>query len=115
MLKACIRTLECTENNFTDLIVFPANDNSMEADNFRRKVEEVTWSNFFLSEKDTWINRFLQHRFLQHGDPGDGMLVIRAIKRANEVDKHWHSKRPNILFYLIKNMSDDLFGTSTKK
>jgi hypothetical protein len=42
------------------------------------------------------------------------MLVICAIERANEVDKQQHSKRPNILFYLIKNMSDDLFGTSTK-
>jgi hypothetical protein len=107
MLKACIRKLECTKNNFTDLIVFPAYDQSPEAKFFRRRVEKLTWSNFFQSEKDTWINRFLKH-----GDPGN-MLVARAIERANEVDKQRHSKCPNILFYLLKEMSPALLGTST--
>jgi hypothetical protein len=72
------------------------------------RVEKLTWCNFFQSEKDTWIDRLLKH-----GDPGN-MLVVRAIERANEVDKQRHSKRPNILFYLIKEMSPALLlGTST--
>ena len=65
-------------------------------------VEQLIWSNFFQGEKDTWIDRFLKH-----GDPGN-MLLVRAIERVNEVDKKWITKRPSILFYLIKNMSPEI-------
>jgi hypothetical protein len=109
ILKACIRKLECTKNNFTNLILLPGNDGSVEADEIRMRVEKLTWCNFFQSEKDTWIDRFLKH-----GDSGNKTLVARAIERANVVDKRRHTKRPNILFSLIKEMSPKLLlGTST--
>jgi hypothetical protein len=99
---AIIQKLKCTKNNFTDLILFPSNDYSPHANWFRMSVEQLTWSNFFQAEKDTWIDRFLKH-----GDPGN-MLLVRAIERANEVDKKRITKRPSILFYLIKQMSPEI-------
>lgn len=59
-----IQKLECTKNNFTNLIISPQNDYSPQTDWFQMAVEQLTWSNFFQGENDMWITRFLKH-----GDP----------------------------------------------
>jgi hypothetical protein len=92
------RKLECTQNNFTNLVIFPSNDYSREANWFRLQVNKITWNNFFQSEKDTWINRLLMH------DNPSKILLFLAIDRAKEADKKRITKKPNILFYIIKNL-----------
>jgi hypothetical protein len=95
-----IHTLRENEHSFIKLDLFPDDADLLWQNKIRLEIDLLTWENHLQVEKDAWVDRLLKQ------DAPNKELLLLALERAQKVDNERFSKAPDMLFHLIKELSD---------
>jgi hypothetical protein len=95
-----IHTLKENEHSFIKLDLFPDDADLLWQNKIQLEIDLLTWENRLQVEKDAWVDRLLEQ------DAPNKELLLLALERAQKVDNERFSKAPDMLFYLIKELSD---------